>query len=362
MTGHFHCEFHYYAWALSLWISLLYLGYFIANFIIMTGRFHCEFHYYAWALSLRISLLYPGDFIVNFISMTGRFHCQFHFYTQGISLWISLLCLGAFIAIFIVISGRFHWEFHYSTWALSMRISLLWLGAFIAIFIIISRWFHCKFHYYNCKIYYYTGGISFSVYDVAIRTAKKNYMQSRPTWMQTTVRLLRNHFRGLVSMRNGVVLAMATSTTIDEYSMWYISECWNIPFSFRGFSSIFTWTFLPSRSKLLCDLVNHPLDIVYSRPCTERRTVWRQSPYPPRKGHNDDIEPRWPTLVKYAPVFIRQRLVVERSIIAEPPPGLESNPPPHKGRCEFIDINFGGQVLLLALDPLADLLRTHGSR
>ena len=59
------------------------------------------FHYYSWALSLEISLLYLGDFIVNFIIMTGLF-----------------------IGNFIIISGGFHCEFHYSTQALSMQISL----------------------------------------------------------------------------------------------------------------------------------------------------------------------------------------------------------------------------------------------
>jgi hypothetical protein len=52
----------------------------------MTGHFHCEFHYYAWALSLRMSLLYPEDFIVNFITIPGVFHCEFHYYDRALSL------------------------------------------------------------------------------------------------------------------------------------------------------------------------------------------------------------------------------------------------------------------------------------
>jgi hypothetical protein len=97
-----------------LGISLLSLGAFIRNIIIIPGGFHWEYHYYLWALSLGISLL-----------------------SLGISLGISLLSLGDFIGNIIIMPGGFHWEYHYYLWALSLGISLLSLGAFIENFIII---------------------------------------------------------------------------------------------------------------------------------------------------------------------------------------------------------------------------------
>ena len=166
----FHWEFHYYIWALSLGISLLYLGDFIGNFIIIPGHFYCNFHSCTREISLGISLLYLGislgisllyleDFITIFIIIPRCFHWKFHYYTWGfhwgfhyyawrISLQFSLLYLGAFMEI----SWGFHWGFHYYI----QRISLLCLEDFIAIFIIIPGQFHCEFCYYMMHSNYRT--------------------------------------------------------------------------------------------------------------------------------------------------------------------------------------------------------------
>jgi len=66
MPRYFQCEFHYYTQGISLEISLLCLGAFIGNFIIITQ-----------GISLAISLLCLGTFNVNFIIMPGHFHCNF---------------------------------------------------------------------------------------------------------------------------------------------------------------------------------------------------------------------------------------------------------------------------------------------
>ena len=105
-------------------------------------------------------------------------------------------------------------------------------------------------------------------------------------------------------------------------------KCSNLPFGLTLFNGIFKWTFLPWK-KCFWDLVNHPLDIMYSHPCAKWWTVQHQCPYPPQKGHNHYIEPSWATLVEYTLVFILWHLIVERSIISKPPPWLESNSPCH---------------------------------
>ena len=115
------------------------------NFITLPRRFQCKFHYFDWALSFTISLLYPGDFIGNFITLPGCFHCNFHYYIRGISLGTSLLYLGDFNVNFIIIPGHFHWEFHYYTQGISLGISLLYPGTFTVNFIIMAGCFHCNF-------------------------------------------------------------------------------------------------------------------------------------------------------------------------------------------------------------------------
>jgi hypothetical protein len=177
----FHWESHYYTWAPSLGISLLYLGEFhwefhyftlgnfIGNFITLPWGFHWEFHYYTWAPSLGISLLYLSNFIIipeqfhwefhyftlgnfigNFIIIPEQFHWEFHYFTLGISLGISLLYLGTFIGNFIgnfiIIPEQFHCNFHCCTRGISLGLSLLYLGNFIVIFIAVPGEFHCKFH------------------------------------------------------------------------------------------------------------------------------------------------------------------------------------------------------------------------
>ena len=75
-----------------MWISLLYPGTFSAILIIIPRWFHCEFHHSTWALSLQISLLYPGDFIANFITNQSlRYHlCLVHLYQICYHLGLSL--------------------------------------------------------------------------------------------------------------------------------------------------------------------------------------------------------------------------------------------------------------------------------
>ena len=111
-------------------ISFQCLSFSLGFFIRVSQRFHWEYHYYLWALSLGISLLSLGAFIRNFIIIPGGFIGNF------------IIISGNFIGNIIIIPGGFHWEYHYYAWCISLGISLLSLGAFIGNIIIISGRFH----------------------------------------------------------------------------------------------------------------------------------------------------------------------------------------------------------------------------
>lgn len=157
-------------------------------------------------------------------------------------------------------------------------------------------------------------------------------------------------------------LATATPVNILTWVDDYIEHS-HIPFWLSGWGRILKLPFFPSWGnwcKLHGDLVNHPLNIMYRHPSTERWNLWCQSPYPPWKCDNNCIEARFSTLMEYTPVLILGQLIVERSVIFDPPLRLKGNPPCHKQRSILLGVDIRWRIFFPAFDPRRDLVGTWG--
>ena len=135
-----------------------------------------------------------------------------------------------------------------------------------------------------------------------------------------------------------------------------------IPFWLSRRGRIFPLPFFPSWDTLHWNFVNHPLNVVHCLPCTKCWNLWCQSPYPPRKRHNNGIEPGLSSFMECAPVLALRYLIIERSVIRNPPSWLEGNPPCHEGSSIFFSVDIRRRTFFLAFDPSRDLFRPWSSQ
>ena len=111
--------------------------------------------------------------------------------------------------------------------------------------------------------------------------------------------------------------------------------------------------FFPAWETLHRDFVYYPLNVLYCLPRTKSWSLRGQSSYLPRKCHDYGIEPCLSIFMERAPVLVLRYLVVEWSVIWDPPSRLESDPPCHKKDPYLSGSTSGGEFFFLLLIQVA---------